>query len=305
MNKDEFTNQELMLDVGDGHKLYVQDWGNKSANVVIFYLHGGPGSGSKDKHKRLFDPTTHRVVFYDQRGCGKSTPYGSLRNNTSQDLVEDIVKIADKLGINRFVVHGTSWGSTLALLFAIAHPERVEQLVIGGVFTGSKNEIDWLDQGLMKTHFPDVWQKYLESTPKKYRDNPSKYHFKRVLEGDADIQKRAGYTYENLEGGVMLFDDRSSTEDYETYDHTGIRIEIHYLANHCFLPDRYVFNNVNKLTMPVHIVQGRYDMVCPPQAAYELYQKLPNAKLYWTLSNHKVEHEGENIFRAIFNGMVN
>lgn len=305
MNKDEFTNQELMLDVGDGHKLYVQDWGNKSADLVIFQLHGGPGSSSKDKYKRAYSPKKQRVIFHDQRGCGKSTPYGSLRDNTSQDLVEDIVKIADKLGINRFVVHGTSWGSTLALLFAIAHPERVEQLVIGGVFTGSKNEIDWLDQGLMKTHFPDVWQKYLESTPKKYRDNPSKYHFKRVLEGDADIQKRAGYTYENLEGGVMLFDDRSSTEDYETYDHTGIRIEIHYLANHCFLPDRYVFNNVNKLTMPVHIVQGRYDMVCPPQAAYELYQKLPNAKLYWTLSNHKVEHEGENIFRAIFNGMVN
>ncbi len=303
MNKDEYTNQELIIPVGDGHELYVQDWGNKSSDVVIFQLHGGPGSASKDKYKQAYDPTTQRVIFHDQRGCGKSTPYGSLHNNTSDDLVEDIVKIADKLAINRFVLYGTSWGSTLALLFAIAHPERVSQLVIGGIFTGSKNEIDWLDKGFMKTHYPDIWQKYVESTPDKYRDNPSRYHFKRVLEGDAHEQKESGFAYDNLESGVTLFDDRPSIEDFDTYDHIGIRIEIHYLANNYFVPDRYVFNNAEKIIMPVHIVQGRYDMVCPPQVAYELYQLLPDANIYWTLSNHKVEHEGENIFRAIFNGM--
>jgi len=303
VNEDKYTIQELMLDVGGGHEVYVQDWGNKSATQVILRLHGGPGSASKDSYKRLYDPQTQRVVFHDQRGCGKSLPYGSLRHNTTDDLVEDISKIADKLGISKFILQGTSWGSTLALAYALAHPERVEALVIGGVFTASKAETDWLDDGLMRTFYPEVWEGYAGSVPEKYRDDPSGYHFQRILHGTDEEQKESAYQFSRLEGGVMFFDDMQPSWDYETFDPVGSRIEVHYLANACFMPERHIFDHATELTMPVHIVQGRYDMVCPPQTAYELAQKLPDARLYWTLSNHQVQHEGNTVFRAIFDGM--
>ena len=299
MQNDSFTNQEFMLDVGDGHQLHVVDWGNKDASVPYIHLHGGPGSQAKDKHKAPFDPAAQRVIFFDQRGCGLSTPYGLIENNTTQDLVADISKIADKLQIEKFSLHGTSWGSALALAYAIAHPERIAALVIGGVFTGSKFENDWIDRGHFKIFYPDVWQAYLDRTPEQYRDDPSAYHFDKVINGTPEEQKRSGYAYDCLESGIIRLDDRFQSEDFAEYDPASIRIEMHYLGKGCFMPDRYIFDNLAKLTMPIHVVQGRYDMVCPPATAYELHKKLPNSHLYWTLSGHAVEHEGENIFRAI------
>jgi len=300
MNEDQYVISEKMLDVGDGHTLYIQEWGNPDAPNPVIFLHGGPGSQVKDKHKGAFDPKTQRVIFFDQRGCGKSTPYGSLDNNTTDKLIADITKIADIFSAKTFVLHGSSWGSTLALAYALAHPERVSALVIGGVFTGSKAEADWIDKGQFKTFFPDVWQAYIDRTPAEHHANPSKYHFDKVVNGTPKEQKLSGYAYDCLEGGVIQLNDRFEAEAFEEYDPAGIRLEMHYLSNGCFLPDRYIFNNADKLTKPVHIVQGRYDMVCPPHTAYELHAKLPNSKLYWTLSGHKHEHEGENIFRSIF-----
>lgn len=300
MNKDQYTIREEMLEVGDGHVLYVHEWGNSAVPVPVIFLHGGPGGQVKDKHKGAFDPATQRVIFFDQRGCGKSTPYGSLENNTTRNLIKDISKLADTFNAKTFVLHGSSWGSTLALAYAIAHPQRVRALVIGGVFTGSTAESDWIDKGKFKPFFPDVWQDYLKKTPVEHHDDPSKYHFDKALNGTAEEQKLSGYTYDCLEAGVIQIDDRSHPEDFETYDPGGIRLEIHYLANGCFLPDRHILNNADKLTMPVYIVQGRYDMVCPGHTAYELHGSLPHSTLYWTLSGHKHEHEGENIFRSIF-----
>jgi proline iminopeptidase len=303
MLPDQYTNQELMLAVGDGHELYIHDWGNKTAKVPFIFMHGGPGSSIKDKHKAVFNPDTHRVIFFEQRGAGRSTPYGSLEHNTTQDLISDITKIADKLQIYQFALHGSSWGSTLALAYAIAIPERVSALVIGGIFTGSKNETEWVDQGHFKTFYPDVWEAYLERTPEKYRDNPSAYHFDKVINGTAEEQKLSGYAYECMEAGVIKLDDRFRPDDYAEYDPSGIRIEMHYLGNKCFLPEGYILDNADKLTMPVHIVQGRYDMVCPPATAYQLHGKLKNSRLYWTLSGHAVDHEGQGIFSAIIASM--
>ena len=144
MNKDPYIISENMFDVGDGHRLYVQEWGNPDASTTTIFLHGGPGGQIRDKHKGAFDPKTQHVIFFDQRGCGRSTPYGSLENNDTNKLIEDISKIADAFNIKTFVLHGSSWGSTLALAYALAHPERVYALVIGGIFTGSKAEIDWI-----------------------------------------------------------------------------------------------------------------------------------------------------------------
>lgn len=303
MLKDSYTTQELMLNVGDGHTLYVQDWGNKDAVSPTIFLHGGPGSQVRDRHKAVFDPKMQRVIFFDQRGCGQSTPTGSIENNTTQALIEDISKIANELGLSQFNLHGTSWGSALALAYSIAHPERVANLIIGGVFTGSKSEADWIDQGHFKTFYPDVWDAYVGRTPEEYRTNPSKYHFYKIINGTAEEQKLSGYAYDCLESGVIKLDDRFTADDFETYDPAGIKIEMYYLSNGCFMPDRYILENTDKLTMPVYIIQGRYDMVCPPITAYELHNKLANSKLYWTLSGHLVEHEGQNIFRAIIAGL--
>lgn len=138
MNKDHYLISEKMLDVGDGHSLYIHEWGNANASTPIIFLHGGPGSHVRNSHKRVFDPTIHRVIFFDQRGSGKSTPYGSLENNTTDKLIEDISKIADSFGIKNFILRGNSWGSTLALAYALAHPERVHSLVLGGILPVQK-----------------------------------------------------------------------------------------------------------------------------------------------------------------------
>jgi proline iminopeptidase len=299
MTPDKFTITETFLEVGDSHTLYVHEWGNRKVKTPIVFLHGGPGGGCKDRHKQGFDPERQRVVFFDQRGSGKSLPYGSLEHNTTQDLVEDIEKIARHLKLERFIVTGGSWGSCLALAYALRYPKRVQAMVLTGIFTGSQAEIDWLASGGFRDFFPEVWQRYLDETPKSHRNNPSAYHFKRVLGSDEQSAKASAYTYNNLEAGIMSLDDRFTPESFEEFDAASSRIEIHYLVNHCFLPDRFVLDNAHKLNMPIWLVQGRFDYVCPPKTAYELHQKLPDSHLTWTVSGHKGEHENWNMMRTM------
>lgn len=300
MTPDAYTIREAFLDVGDGHTLYIHEWGNPKASNPFISLHGGPGDSMSDSHKLRYDPRQHRVIFFDQRGCGRSTPYGELRNNTTTDLVEDISKIADHCGVESFVLTGASWGSCLALAYAIAHPERVQALVINGIFTGSQAEISWLDSGQFRTFYPEAWQTYLEATPKSYRDNPTAYHAKRVLGDDANAARESAYAYSRLEGSVMALDDRFKPVDMLEYDHIPTRIELHYMANTCFMPDRYVLDHAHKLTMPVWIIQGRYDMVCPPQAAYELHQQIASSRLVWTTAGHRsADRETSTVLKTL------
>ncbi|HVS58219.1 MAG TPA: alpha/beta fold hydrolase [Candidatus Saccharimonadales bacterium] len=298
MTPDQHTIQETFIEVGNSHTLYVHDWGNKKATPIV-YLHGGPGSQCKDGNKDLFDPTTQRVVFFDQRGCGKSLPYGSLEHNTTQALVEDIEKIAAHLKLDKFILTGGSWGSCLALAYGLKYPKRVKAMALRGIFTGSQAEINWLDQGRWSVFFPDAWDKYLDHTPKSHHDNPSHYHFGRALGNDLVAAKESAYAYDNLEGSVIKLDDRFTPDNYEEYDPAGIKIEIAYMQNRCFMPDRFILDNAHKLTMPIWLVQGRYDMVCPPVMAYELHHKLPDSHLTWVTGGHKDEHEGWNILRTI------
>lgn len=299
MTPDEYTIQQAFIEVGDGHQLYTCEWGNPSAKTTFILLHGGPGSYSKDAHKRQFNPTQHRVIFYDQRGCGQSTPYGSLEHNTTQDLVEDITKLLKHYKVGKAVFIGGSWGAALALVYAVAHPARVEALVLNGVFTGSKEEIGWLDQGRFKAFYPDAWEAFLARTPRKHHNDPVAYHTKRVLGQDNQAMVESGHAYETLEGSVMFLDDRVRSSDLATFDPLPIRMEMFYMQKGCFLPDRHVFDNAHKLTMPVWMVQGRYDMVCPPKAAYELHQKLPNSQLIWTISNHLPERGSADVIKTI------
>jgi len=300
MTPDEFTIKESFLDVGDGHQLYIQDWGNPAAKTPILFLHGGPGGGCKDKYKQTFDPSVQRVIFHDQRGSGRSLPYGSLEHNTTQDLIEDIEKLAKYLRLERFVVTGGSWGSSLALYYAIQYPERVTAMVLYGVLTLAQNEIDWLDKGRFQTFFPDAWENYLSATPKTHHSDPASYHFKRILGADPETAKASAYAYSNLEGSIAFLDDRFTPQAYDEFDPAAITIEVHYMAHQCFLPDRYVFDHAQKLTMPIWLVQGRYDFVAPPMVAYELHRELPDSQLLWTVSGHASSREAWNVKRTIF-----
>ena len=289
-----------MLDVGDGHTLYVHDWGNKSAKKPIIFLLGGPGLALRDNgYKISFNPNKQRVIFYEQRGCGKSTPSGELKDNNTQKSIGDIDKIADYLKIDKFLLVGGSWGSTLALAYAIASPKRVLGLVINGVFTGSKSETDWISNGGFKLFYPEVWEAYLDRTPKQFRDDPSAFHMRQIKSKKTQDVIDSTYAYGCMEGASMSLEDRFTPSDKSTFDPTQMLIEMTYLNNLCFMPDRYILDNASKITAPVWIVQGRYDMVCPPITTYELSRKLSTCKVSWTIGNHDYAHEKWNLVKAI------
>lgn len=306
MTPDEFTIKEQFIDVGDGHQLYVHDWGNKNAKYPIVFLHGGPGSNCRDKHKANFDPTEQRVVFFDQRGSGKSLPKGELKANTSEHMVEDIESIIQALKIDKVTLTGGSWGSCLALLFGIKYPHRVHAMVLNGIFTARQKEIDHLDKGGFKLFYPDLWDKYVKSVPESHKNNPSEYYYKDVFGDDQEKAKKAAYTYsEMLEGPLLSLDDRYTPDNYEDFESDGMKIEMHYLKNRCFLPENYIFKNASKLKMPIWLVQGRYDMVCPPETAYELSKLLPDAKLIWTINGHMIEREASTLFKVLHQELAN
>lgn len=297
MTPDEFTNQEFHLDVGDGHRLYVHDWGNADAKIPIIFLHGGPGSGSKDGHKQLFDPKIQRVIFHDQRGCGKSLPYGSIEHNTTDHLVNDIQKIADHLKLGKTIIVGSSWGSCLALAYAIKYHQKIKAMVIDGIVTNTKQETEWLTGGAFKVFFPDVWQQYLDKTPKSHHAKPSDYHFKRILGDDEQARLESAKAFMDMDLAIMKLDDRYTPKVDETFDGINQKIEAHYFSNNCFMPDNYIRLHASQIKVPVYLINGRYDMICPPRNAYELHHLLPDSELIWTISGHRNEHENWNIIR--------
>lgn len=304
MTPDQNTIEETFIEVGNGHTLYVQSWGNPKGMPVIF-VHGGPGGYTSDKNKQQFNPKTQHVVFYDQRSCGRSLPYGSLEHNTTAKLIGDLNKIAKHFKMKKFVLCGGSWGACLALAYAIEHPENVKALVLAGVFTGSQAEIDYFEKDIYATYFPDVWEYLLDNTPKAYHPKPISYHFGKVLGKNEAEAKKSAYLYENIERSLLSLDDRFVPEPYEGYDRTNITMEIFYLKNRCFLPDKYILNQSHRLKMPVWIVQGRYDFICPGRTAHELANKLPDVKFYWTVSGHRNERETWNLTKSILDRLEN
>jgi len=299
MTPDEHTISESFLDVGDSHSLYIHEWGYKEAKHSIIFLHGGPGAGTGDKHKLLFNPKTQRVIFFDQRGCGKSLPHGSLKHNTTADLVEDIERIAKHVPLTSFILAGSSWGTTLAFAYGLKYPKRVEAMVLRGILTCSRSEIDWLDQGHWSVHFPEVWDTYLDQTPKTYQANPTAYHSKRALSANEQAAKLSAYAYNNVEAALLSLDDRFTPQPFTDYDPTSTRIEMFYTANRAFMPERYIIKNAHKLTMPIWLIQGRYDMVCPPVTAYEMQHKLPNSRLILTMAGHGNDRSNYEIAKTI------
>jgi proline iminopeptidase len=286
MTPDAHTIQETFVEVGDGHTLYMQEWGNPRAIHPIIFLHGGPGAGCSNSHKQSFDPLQQRVIFFDQRGSGRSVPYGSLQYNTTADLVEDIEKIARHCKLDQFVLTGGSWGSCLALAYALEYPKRVQAMVLRGIFTGAQAEVDYFDKGGFRNFFPEAWERLLAATPKSHHNHPTNYHFPRILGDNDQAMRESGHAYESMEGALLRLDDRFSLAPIDEFDPTSVRIEVHYLANDSFMPERHILKNAHKLHMPIWLIQGRYDFVCPPVTAHELHQLLPDSQLIWTTAGH-------------------
>jgi len=283
------------LAVTHGHELYFEECGNPKGRPVVF-LHGGPGGGTEGKQRRFFDPLAYRIVLFDQRGCGKSTPHASLEHNTTWDLVGDIEALRKHLGVERWQVFGGSWGSTLALAYAQTHPERVTELVLRGIFLLRKWEIDWFYQDGTSHLFPDAWEKYLEPIPPAERGDLVQAYFKRLTSSDPAVRAAAARAWSQWEGrtSYLLQNDayvkRTGENDFAE---AFARIECHYFVNHGWLDgERALLANVGKIRhLPAVIVQGRYDVVCPLESAWALHRAWPEAELRIVPDSGHAAHE--------------
>jgi proline iminopeptidase len=271
------------LRVSPVHELYFEESGNPQGKPVVF-LHGGPGSGTDSKQRRFFDPKAYRIVLFDQRGCGRSTPHASLEDNTTWALVADIEKLRVHLGIDRWQVFGGSWGSTLALAYAETHPEAVTELVLRGIFLLRKAEIDWFYQQGTSVLFPDAWEHYLAPIPENERSSLMHAYHRRLTSSDPKVQQAAARAWSIWEGSTskLLFDaDFVSRFGEDQFALAFARIECHYFVNKGFFDrDDLLLANVSKIRhIPGVIVQGRYDVVCPMTSAWELHRAWPEANL--------------------------
>jgi len=271
------------LKVSPVHELYYEQCGNPTGKPVVF-LHGGPGGGVSSDYRRYFNPERYRIVLFDQRGSGKSTPHASLEENTTWDLVADIERLRESLGIERWQVFGGSWGSTLALAYAETHPDRVTELVLRGIFLCRPKEIRWFYQEGASAIFADVWEEYLKVIPEAERgDMVSAYH-RRLTSDDLATRVEAARAWSIWEGSTSkLFFDPASIEKFADPEFAlaFARIECHYFMNNSFFPtDNYLIENVGKIRhIPGRIVQGRYDVVCPMTSAWDLHRAWPEAEL--------------------------
>ena len=270
------------LRVSDLHELHVEEAGNPDGPPVVFF-HGGPGAGISPVHRRFLDPSHWRVVLFDQRGSGRSTPLGELRENTTWDLVADAERIREALGIERWLVHGGSWGSTLGLAYAQSHPERVTGLVLRGIFLSRESEVAWTFGGGVQRVFPDGWEEFLSVlTPAERGDVMHAYH-RRLTSDDPAVVREAALAWNLWEekASHLVYDGPPPSEEDLPGEMALARIEAHYFVNNAFLdPDDRLLRGVSKIAhLPGVIVQGRYDMVCPAVSAYELAKAWPAAKL--------------------------
>lgn len=274
------------LQVSPIHEIYFEESGNPAGKPVVF-LHGGPGGGSDAKQRRFFHPEKYRIVNFDQRGCGKSTPYASLEANTTWDLVADIEKIREHLGIERWLVFGGSWGSTLALAYSEAHAERVTELILRGIFLLRKQEIDWFYQHGASVLFPDAWEPYLSHIPASERGDMLAAYYRRLTSEDPAERLAAAKIWSGWEGATSkLLPDATFTSHYEEDEFAlaFARIEAHYFTNRGFLnnDDQLLRDATRIRQIPGVIVQGRYDVVCPMESAWALHRVWPEADLIIT-----------------------
>ncbi|MEP7244037.1 MAG: prolyl aminopeptidase [Gammaproteobacteria bacterium] len=269
------------LVVDDLHTLYWEECGNP-AGVPVVFLHGGPGAGCSPDHRRFFDPQYYRIVLFDQRGAGRSTPHGEVRNNTPAHLVADIEALRGMLGIETWHVFGGSWGSTLAVAYAEEHPQRCLSLILRGIFLMRKSEIDWFTRG-MRTFAPQAWQALIDFLPEPLRADICEGYWKMLNDADADVRRAAALSWATYEGRCATLRPSAQMMAEAGNAHVAVglaRLEVHYMRANRFKPDDLLLQRADRIRhIPCDIVQGKYDLVCPPVTAFELHAALPGSTL--------------------------
>ncbi len=271
----------MYLDVGNGHKIHFEEYGNPSG-IKILFLHGGPGLGFSENDKAFFDPEKFYVVFIDQRGCGKSMPKGELEHNTTMDLVEDINLVLDHLGVESVTVFGGSWGATLAILFAAQYPNKTNKLILRGFFPATKECTNIYLRGGIKATHPKNWVRVESFVPKEKRDNIAEFYFECINDKQSGF-KTLGYEWARY--GLSLSRKYFAEEEIdqiltrEQIDFDRIRIELNYALNGFFIPEGYVYDQASKIQTSTTIIHGSYDYICPLEEAEKLNSILENSKL--------------------------
>lgn len=272
------------LKVSPLHEIYVEQSGNPDGQPILF-LHGGPGGGTDPKHRQFFDPAHYRIILLDQRGCGKSRPTAELEENTTWDLVHDLELVRKHLGFRSWIVFGGSWGSTLALAYAVKHPTRVRGLILRGIFLCRPEEIRWFYQEGTSNIFPDIWDQYLAPIPEEERGDLVMAYHKRLTGSDEQEKLRAAQAWSKWEGATSkLFVTQDMIDAFDDPKHAleFARIENHYFVNKAFFETpNFLLENVDKIRqIPGVIVHGRYDVVCPVKNAWDLSKAWPEAQLH-------------------------
>jgi len=273
------------LKVSDIHQLYYEQCGNPKGKPVVF-LHGGPGAGLVDDYRRFFDPEVYRIVLFDQRGAGKSVPHASLQDNTTWDLVADIERLREHLAVERWLVFGGSWGSTLALAYGETHPDRVTGLILRGIFLCRPMETTWFyeDSHGAAAIFPETWERYKSIIPESERDDMVRAYYSRLTSDDESVRMEAAQAWSNWEASALkLIPDQKLIDDFNEPEKSIAlaRIECHYFINNCFFEtDNYLLDHVDRIqNIPGVIVHGRYDIICPCVSAWDLHRAWPKAQL--------------------------
>ncbi len=284
-----------MLDVGDGHRIYVEQCGNPDGLPVVV-LHGGPGGGCNPSMRRYFDPKKYRIVLFDQRGCGRSRPHASIDDNTTWHLVADIELIRKTLGIDTWVVFGGSWGATLSLLYSQAHPDHVRHIILRGVFLMTQAELRWFYGGGAGQFWPDLWARFVELVPENERGDLIAAYNKRLFSGEAMVETRYARAWAAWENALAsISSDGQAGGGPSEYARAFARLENHYFSNAGFLEvDGQILRDIDKIShIPGTIVQGRFDMICPPISAQNLHDAWPKSDLKMVgMAGHALSEPG-------------
>jgi len=264
-----------------GHKIYVELSGNPHGKPIIF-LHGGPGGGTNPKQRQFFDPKHYQIILFDQRGCGQSKPLGETNGNTTADLLSDMETIRKHFSIKSWIIFGGSWGSALALAYATQYPETIKALILRGIFLSRKTELDWF-LGEVRAFFPEAHQTLLDFLPIDKHNELVKNYSEFVFSNDLKISGPASIAWNRFESGLLKLipqaeENKTLTDEDIQNEIARARVQLHYIKDQCFIDGKKILEEVKQLkNIPTTIIQGRYDMVCPPITAYELYQCMPHA----------------------------
>ena len=272
--------ERRMVDVGQGHRIYLEQSGNPQGQPVVV-VHGGPGGGCSPLMRRYFDPAHYRIILFDQRGCGLSRPLASTEANTTAHLIADMELIRESLGLERWMVFGGSWGATLALLYAQAHPARAQHLILRGVFLGEQAELDWFYGGGAAAFYPELWERFTAPVAEARGCLIEAYHAG-LYSGDYGVEARFGAAWSAWENALALVDPpHPPSAPPLDYARTFARLECHYFHNRCFIDEGQILRDLPRIAhIPADIVQGRLDLICPPRSAYRLAQGWARARLH-------------------------